>query len=92
MNKENLVKFYQLVKEARESCAGDSIKPFKFVIHYLNKALRYGSEHSMSSVYLERIAKAKGLLVNAKDYGDRLEPDDILCQVCNELLKELESK
>ena len=37
-----------------------------------------------------KVAAAERLLKQAKNYGDRLGPDRMLCDVLNEMLKELE--
>jgi len=93
MNKENLRKFFQLVKEAREMCAGSNVKPLGLVEAKVRIArldafkLGYGKYESKLNGIIRLLKKAK-----PDEYGDRLYPDELLCEICNELLKEIESK
>jgi len=92
-NNEKLKEFYRLVKKAREACAGAaSVEPFSNVIYKVSQAFYYGVSNHMSTVHLDKLIGSKRLLQHAKEYGDRLRPDELLCEVCNELLKEVESK
>lgn len=92
-NNEKLKEFFRLVKEARESCAGSNIKPIGLVEAKVRIAkldafkLGYGNYEVLLNRAIRLLRKA-----NPDVYGDRLEPDEILCQICNELLEELESK
>jgi hypothetical protein len=77
---------------ARESCAGSCILPIKDVIKLVDNAMVYiantygGGNAEYSLVYaLEAIKRD---LEQAKEYGDRLKPDNILCEILNQMLRD----
>jgi len=87
-------KLFELVKEAREACAGSRVKEFKEVIRLIRKAESYCLMMFSKNVtnYDVKLYQARILMQVAKQYSDRLKPDDILCQLCNNLKRKIESK
>jgi len=92
MSKENLMGLFRLVKEARESCGGSKIKEFKEVVRLIRKAESFSLTMFPKKVtnYDVKLYQARILMEVAKEYNDRIEPDNILCELCNKLLKEIE--
>ena len=81
-------KLYRLISKARESCAGSSVKDIQEVIELNKAALQYAVFIGADRSIQDSLSRVDGLLREAKDYGDRLEPDNILCSVLNQMLKE----
>jgi len=99
MDKKVLADVYSKLKSAREMVAGGNYQEFPIVIDKVKEALGFMSEEFAKCEFSEcctvldwtnRILYAKILLEEAKEYGDRLEPDRILCDVLNEMLKVLD--
>lgn len=101
MDKKVLADVYSKLKSARETVAGCDYQDLPVTIEKVKEAL-----NSMTTAFSEarfnakdcgtllgwvnRTILAKGILERAKEYGDRLEPDRILCDVLNEMLKVLD--
>jgi hypothetical protein len=81
-------KLYSLISKARESCAGSNVQEIDIVKRLLNEAIAYCSKDSIGLLTLGELNRAKYLLDKVKDYGDRLVPDIILCDILNKMLKD----
>ena len=81
-------KLYVLISRAREACAGCSVEDKEKLRQLTKTALQYavfiGAEKSIQ----DRLIKAYELIVKIEEYGDRLEPDNILCDILNEMSKQ----
>lgn len=102
MDKEDLRNVYNDLKAAREKVAGDNIQEPEIILAALKPAItglinlhkKLCGVHDYRNigwvhVFISKVTMAKGLIENIKEYRDRLEPDRILCDVLNEMLKEL---
>jgi len=99
MDKKVLADVYSKLKSARETVAGGNYQEFPIAIDRVKEALGFMSEefakfdlkyYGTVLSWVNRTILAKGLLERAKEYGDRLEPDRILCDILNEMLKVLD--
>jgi hypothetical protein len=88
MNKE----LYRLVSLAREACAGSKVQDIPIVLRLVEIAEDYITNHyPRSSLEFSFRAILKTVYKNLEDstdYGDRLGPDQMLCDILNEMLKD----
>jgi hypothetical protein len=75
--------FYGKVSKARESIAGSNIQKEHVTIEYIQDAINYGTKISIPEEYMTKITQALGIMKNAKEYGDRLPADNLLCEILN---------
>jgi hypothetical protein len=99
-----LREIYSILQSARESVAGCQVQDLPVSIERVAKArvsMTTALEHFGDGVtpfcgygtflaWKHKVAAAERLLKQARNYGDRLGPDRMLCDVLNEMLKELE--
>jgi hypothetical protein len=82
---------YRLISDAREACAGCCVKELPEVMNLVNEVLKYLQDKLFAAKEIEQwelLNVVKKLLQNVKEYGDRLEPDQILCDILNEMLED----
>ena len=72
------------VSAARESCAGSSVKELPIVRTLVSNACKIAKKFRYNLIG-HRLYVIWLLLVNAKDYGDRLVPDNLMCDILNEI-------
>jgi hypothetical protein len=100
-----LREIYSILQSARESVAGCQVQDLPVSIErvvnarmFMSNILEHFGEDKTASFHgyatflgwKHKVAAAERLLKQAKNYGDRLGPDRMLCDVLNEMLKELE--
>lgn len=84
---------YRLVSRAREACAGGNYKELPEVINLVQKTMdyinkKYGySRETVEFTMWAALRVIKEILEESKGYGDRLGPDQLLCDILNEMLK-----
>lgn len=84
---------YWKISKAREACAGCNIQSFAIVRRLIEEAIEYLSSKptlcpDITTIRLLQLEEALSLIEKAKEYGDRLKPDAILCEILNEMLVE----
>jgi len=85
MNRETMVKFRGLVSDAREACAGSDQLSLGELLDKVHYARRFASRHKELEDY-EGILNIVFLKLRyATEHEDRLEPDNILCDIINEI-------
>jgi len=78
----------RLISKAREACAGSNVKSFRDVNILIGKA--YGFAYQVRCYEIaKQLLEISNLVSQAKNYGDRLEPDRRLCDILNGIDKEL---
>ena len=82
-NKLKIVRVRSLVSRAREACTGIYRKDCELIISWLKDAR--DMDMNIEGKYTNRISDAIMLLKESKGYGDRLKPDQILCDIINEI-------
>ena len=94
--RESLRTFYYLLSKAREATAGACVMEIPDVVSKLMNAKSFlfnwlGRDKLARGLwgrsFETEIVKVEKLLWKVKDYGDRLEPDRILCDVLNKILE-----
>ena len=87
---------YAKISKAREACAGCDIKPITEVRSLLKEAIEYihGRYHRDAPEFLLK-SRLKMVYRNLEPipgrhftYGDRLGPDQALCDILNEMLEQ----
>jgi hypothetical protein len=85
---------YRLISSAREACAGGDYKELPEVISlvqeamdYVNRAYGYDRWTKEFTIWAA-LRTIKERLEVAKDYGGRLLPDQMLCEILNGMLEE----
>jgi len=87
LDRSQLLQLRRLLSIDREACAGSNVKPILRVRSMVGSTLIWAHCHNIPMEFIREITKARNLLIEAKDYGDRLEPDRILCDLLNRLDK-----
>jgi len=77
---------YDYVSRARESCAGDSIKPKAVVVKLLEDAIRFATKCNAEDIAM-KLLTIQTDMVMVKEYADRLPIDQRLCDILNHDLK-----
>jgi hypothetical protein len=86
MNEWNERVLYAKISKARESCAGGDVQDIAKVVDYVRDALNYATQVEAPETTLDNLRTALGQLNTAKEYKDRLKPDQILCDILNGML------
>ena len=74
---------YRFVVNARESCAGDSVKSKLDVIMMIDIAIDFASRFDAPMLLINKLINAKTIMEDARNYSDRLPADRLLSSVLN---------
>jgi len=80
-------KLYYYINRAREATAGSNIQDKETLLKYAKEALQYAVFTGADITIQNKLIQVYELIINIKEYGDRLKPDNILCDILNEMLK-----
>ena len=72
------------VSAARESCAGSNVKELPEVRVIVNNACKT-AKRLRYDLIADRLGAIWVMLADAKNYGDRLVPDNLMCDLLNEI-------
>lgn len=72
------------VSAARESCAGSSVKEFPVVRTLIGNACKI-AKRLRYDLIATRLSAIWLALIDARDYGDRLVPDNLMCGIISEI-------
>jgi hypothetical protein len=86
MNEQQKASLYQLVKIARESCAGSDVQDINHVLLNIRYAIVRAKCVNAPQTIIDNLVKAGAIMLTATEYKDRLTPDTILCAILNEQL------
>jgi len=78
---------YRKVQDARESCAGDSVKTKEVVLQKIKDAIAFASQIEAPMYIIKKLIKAERIVQREKEFADRLPADKVLCDILNEDLK-----
>lgn len=83
-------RLYVLVSDARESCAGCNVKDKKEVVQKIADALRYAEMLQLpeEDLTVQTLTRALAGMKKARNYGERLPVDWMLCDVLNHYLRD----
>ena len=79
-----------LVSDARESCAGCDVKDKKEVVHKIAVALQYAEMLQLpdEDPTVQTLMRALADMKKARNFGERLPVDWMLCDVLNTHLRD----
>lgn len=89
---DKLREIRQSVSKARESCAGSNIKDLNDLKDYTVDSWYTARRFGMFDIG-SKLSEIFTILLDVKEYNDRLKPDNLFCDILNDLdekIRELE--
>ncbi len=79
---------YELISDAREACAGSSVKddPLQ-VVEMIREAIAWAEANEEDAI-AKKLKNARDIMLAAKTYGDRFAADDLFCDLLNNELRD----
>lgn len=77
---------YQKVSAIREGCAGSGLQSKAWLLEQLDEVIILAYNIDAGAIIIGALEKTRELMSHIKRYEDRLEPDNILCNLLNKEL------
>ena len=78
---------YIKVEDARESCAGNSVKTKEILLQKIKDTIAFASQVETPMYLIQKLIKAERIVEKEKSFETRLPADQILCEILNVDLK-----